>query len=226
MQLTFFGHACFLVDTGSHKLLFDPFISPNELAKHIKIDNIEADFILLSHAHGDHLANLIPIAKRTGAKVICAPDISGWLAKNGLSNVHVMNIGGAFDFDFGKVKCTVAHHSSMLPDGSYGANPMGFIVYAAGKSFYYSGDTGLTLDMQLIPKWAKLDFAVLPIGDNFTMGAEDAALAATFAGATKVIGVHYDTFGWIKIDKAAATKAFTDKGIELLLPDIGETVEV
>ena len=226
MQLTFFGHACFLVEANGYKLLFDPFITPNELAKDIDVNTIEADFIFVSHAHGDHIADLVSIGKRTGAKVICAPDISQWLNKNGLDNVHGMNIGGSFAFDFGKVKCTVAHHSSMLPDGSYGANPMGFIVYTNEKQFYYSGDTGLTLDMQLISRWAKLDFAVLPIGNNFTMGAEDAAIAAEFAGATKVVGVHYDTFGWIKIDREAAIKAFTDKGIELLLPDIGDTIEI
>lgn len=137
-----------------------------------------------------------------------------------------MNTGGTFAFDFGKVKCNVAHHSSSMPDGSNGGNPMGFITYTAEKTFYYSGDTALTLDMQLIPLWATLDFAVLPIGDNFTMGYHDAALAADFIKATKVVGVHYDAFGWIKIDHNEATKAFADKGIELLLPSVGETINL
>ena len=224
MTFTYFGHACFLVETNGYKLLFDPYISPNELAKDIDIESIQADFILVSHGHADHVEDLIAIAKRTGAKVIGAAELMHWVNKNGVSNTHPMNTGGSYHFDFGKVKCTVAHHSSSAPDGSYAANPMGFIIYSDEKTFYYSGDTAVTLDMQLIPLWAKLDFAVLPIGDNFTMGYEDAALAAGFAETTTVIGVHYDTFGWIKIDHNAAIKAFTDKGIELLLPQVGETI--
>lgn len=224
MTFTYYGHSCFLVATNGYKLLFDPFITPNELAAGIDIETIEADFILISHGHSDHVADAVSIAKRTGAKVICSWEVMAWLNKNGIENVHPMNIGGASAFDFGKVKCTVAQHSSVMPDGSNGGNPVGFIVYSGEKTFYYSGDTGLTLDMQLIPLWATLDFAVLPIGDHFTMGYEDATIAAGFVKATKVIGVHYDTFGWIKIDHNAATKAFADKGIELLLPSVGETI--
>lgn len=226
MKYTYYGHSCFLVETGGYKLLFDPFVTGNELARDIDINNIEADFILLSHGHFDHTADAISIARRTGAKVICAWEIMDWLNKKGIGNVHPMNTGGSFSFDFGKVKCVVAHHSSSLPDGSYGGNPMGFIVTTTEKSFYYSGDTALTLDMQLIPRYTTLDFAIFPIGDNFTMGYEDAIIAAGFAKAPKVIGVHYDTFGWIKIDHDVAKKAFTDKGIELLLLSVGETINL
>jgi len=225
MKLTYYGHSSFLIETNGHRLLFDPFIKPNELAKDIDVDSIEADFILLSHGHADHVADAVSIAKRTGAKVICSYEVMSWLNSNGIDNVHPMNTGGAYAFDFGKVKCTVAHHSSSMPDGSYGGNPMGFIVYTDEKTIYYSGDTALTLDMQLIPLWAKIDLAILPIGDNFTMGYDDAALAAEFVKTTKVAGVHYDTFGWIKIDHNAATKAFADKGIELLLPSVGESID-
>ncbi len=224
MTFTYYGHSSFLVETNGFKLLFDPFITPNEMAAGINIETIDADFILLSHGHSDHVADAVSIAKRTGAKVICSWEVMAWLDKNGIDNVHPMNTGGSFAFDFGKVKCTVAQHSSSMPDGSYGGNPLGFIIYTNEKTFYFSGDTALTLDMQLIPLWATLDFAVLPIGDNFTMGYEDAAIAAGFVKATKVLGVHYDTFGWIKIDHNAATKAFADKGIELLLPSVGETI--
>ncbi len=224
MQFTYYGHSSFLIETGGHKLLFDPFISPNPLAKDVDINTIEADFILLSHGHADHVADVVAIAKRTGAKVICAYEIMGWLNNQGIENVHPMNTGGRFNFEFGSVKCTVAQHSSSMPDGSYGGNPMGFIVYTAEGDFYYSGDTALTLDMQLVPGWAELKFAILPIGDNFTMGVEDAALAAGMVKAGKVIGVHYDTFGYIVIDKAAAKKTFEAKGIALLLPAIGETI--
>lgn len=224
MQFTYYGHSSFLVETGGHKLLFDPFVSPNPLASHIDIDTIEADFILLSHGHADHVADVVAIAKRTGARVICAYEIMGWLNKQGIENVHPMNTGGRFNFEFGSVKCTVAQHSSSMPDGSYGGNPMGFIVNTAEGNFFYSGDTALTMDMQLVPGWSELQFAILPIGDNFTMGVEDAALAAGMVKADRVIGVHYDTFGYIVIDKEAAKKTFEAKGIALLLPAIGETI--
>lgn len=226
MLFTYYGHSAFLVETGGHKLLFDPFISPNSLAAGIDIDKIDAGFILLSHGHADHVADVARIALRTGAKVICAFEVMEWLHKQGVENVHPMNTGGSFGFDFGRVKCTVAQHSSGMPDGSYGGNPMGFIVYTPEGDFYYSGDTALTLDMQLIPRWADLQFAVLPIGDNFTMDAKDAADAALMAKATKAIGVHYDTFGYIVINHEEAKKTFEAKGIELLLPGIGETINV
>ena len=226
MKFTYYGHSTFLVETGGHRLLFDPFITPNPLAKNIDIEKIETDFILLSHGHGDHVADLVSIAKRTGAKVICAYEIMTWLNKQGLENVHPMNTGGSFRFDFGKVKCTVAHHSSSMPDGSYGGNPMGFIVYTEEGNFYYSGDTALTLDTQLVPSWADLQFAVLPIGDNFTMDVADAARAAEMVKAPKVFGVHYDTFGYIVVNHEEAKKSFGAKGIELLLPGIGDTTVV
>ncbi|MES2649110.1 MAG: metal-dependent hydrolase [Bacteroidota bacterium] len=224
MKFTYYGHSSFLVETTGKKLLFDPFISPNPLASNVEVETIEADFILLSHGHADHVADVVSIAKRTGAKVICAYEIMGWLNNQGVENVHPMNTGGLFNFDFGAVKCTVAQHSSSMPDGSYGGNPMGFIVYTADGNFYYSGDTALTMDMQLIPAWAELQFAVLPIGDNFTMGITDAVIAGGMVKANKVIGVHYDTFGYIVIDKEAAKKTFEEKGIALLLPAIGETI--
>lgn len=226
MRFTYYGHSSFLVETGGKKLLFDPFISPNPLAKNIDVDQVEADFILLSHGHGDHVADAVSIAKRTGAKVICAYEVMEWLNKQGVENVHPMNTGGSFGFEFGKVKCTVAQHSSGMPDGSYGGNPMGFIVYTAEGNFYYSGDTALTMDMLLIPRWAELKFAILPIGDNFTMGYEDAAEAAEMVKANRVIGVHYDTFGYIVVDHEAAKKSFEAKGIALLLPGIGESIDI
>ena len=226
MQLTYYGHACFSVQTGGKQLLFDPFITYNELAKDIDITTIAADYILVSHGHQDHIADAVAIAKRTNAVVICAYELMAWFNKQGVNNVSPMNTGGKRSFDFGAVKCVVAQHSSQLPDGSYGANPMGFVVTTADGSFYYSGDTALTLDMQLIPRWASIAFAVLPIGDGLTMGAEDAADAAHFAETNKVVGVHYNTFDGIKIDPLEAKKTFEAKGIELLLPEIGQTINV
>jgi len=227
MKLTYYGHACFAVEIKGKKILFDPFITPNELAQgKVSADEINCDYIFISHGHSDHVADVISIAQRTGATCVCAYEIFEWLSKQGVSNVHPMNTGGKWRFDFGTVKCVVAQHSSGLPDGSYGGNPMGFLFTTEESNFYYSGDTALTLDMQLIPRWAKLDFAVLPIGDNFTMDVEDAITAAAFSGASKVVGVHYDTFGFIKIDHQQALNAFSEKGVQLLLPGIGETIEI
>ena len=226
MDFTFYGHSCFAVNAGGKNILFDPFITHNELAKHIDISKILADYVLLSHGHGDHVADAIAITERTGAEVVCSFEIHEWLNKKGISNTHPMNTGGKWKFDFGTVKCFAAQHSSGLPDGSYGGNPMGFVVTAENGKFYYSGDTALTFDMQLVPKYAKLDFAVLPIGDNFTMGVEDAVEAAKWIQCKKIIGVHYDTFGYIKIDHKNAIDAFAKEGIELILVDIGKTIKV
>lgn len=224
MKLTYYGHACFTVEIGGKHILFDPFITYNELAKHIDVNTIPADYIFLSHGHADHIADCIAIAKRTNALVVASWEIHEWLNKQGIHNTHPMNTGGKWTFEFGTVKCVVAQHSSGLPDGSYGGNPMGFIFNTTEGNFYYSGDTALTLDMQLIPMWTQLNFAILPIGDNFTMDYKDAEKAAEFADVNTIVGVHYDTFGFIKIDKAAAVSYFNQKNKTLLLPDIGETI--
>ncbi len=226
MNFTYYGHSCFSIETNGVKLLFDPFITYNELAKEVDPASIEADYIFISHAHQDHVADAVSIAERTGATVICAYELMAWFNNQGITNVHPMNTGGKKTFGFGTIRCVVAHHSSGLPDGSYGGNPMGFVVTTPEANFYYAGDTALTLDMQLIPRWTTIDFAILPIGDNFTMGAEDAAMAADMVQTQKVIGVHYDTFPYIVIDKHSAEKIFADKQIELSLPMIGETIPV
>ncbi|SRR5215203_1342447 len=226
MKLTYYGQSCFAVEVVGKHVVFDPFISPNDLARHIKLTNIKADYILASHGHTDHLADCVQLAKQTGATVVGAFEVVEWLKNQGVEKYHAMNLGGKWNFDFGSVKCITAVHSSAMPDGSYGGNPMGFIITASGKTFYYSGDTALTMDMQLVPGWGKLDFAVLPIGDNFTMGYEDAIIAAELIQCNKVVGVHYDTFEYIKIDHEKAKRAFTDAGLELLLPGIGESVEL
>jgi len=225
MNLVYYGHSCFSVVINGKILLFDPFITLNDLANTIvDVDTVQADYILLSHGHQDHIADCVRIATQTGAKVICNVEIESWLFKQGVVNVHPISIGGKWNFGDFTVKCTVAHHSSGLPDDSYGGNPMGFIITSNEGNFYYSGDTALTMDMQLIPKWAKLNFAVLPIGDNFTMDAADAAICAGMIGCKTVVGVHYDTFGYIKIDPEQAKKIFAEAGIELQLVGIGKDI--
>ncbi|HVA98562.1 MAG TPA: metal-dependent hydrolase [Bacteroidia bacterium] len=221
MEIIYYGHSCFGVKINGKHILFDPFISPNELAKHIDINTIKADYILLSHGHEDHVADVIAIANRTKAKLISSFEVCNWFAEKGIENVHAMNIGGKWMCEFGKVKCVVAIHSSTLPDGTYGGNPMGFIIESSEGNFYYAGDTALTYDMKLIGEYRKLNFAILPIGDNFTMGVDNALIAADFIHCSKIIGMHYDTFPPIKIDKEEAITKFERAGKELILMPIG-----
>lgn len=166
------------------------------------------------------------MAGRTGATVIAPYEVGSWFEKQGVKNVQAMNHGGAATMNFGRVKLTSAIHSSSMPDGSYGGNPCGFVVESTDGNFYYSGDTALTLDMKLIAEQTQLRFAVLPIGDFFTMGIDDALRAAEFVGATKIVGVHYDTFPPIKLDREAARQAAQAAGKELFLPAIGETIDL
>ncbi|NQY11640.1 MAG: metal-dependent hydrolase [Flavobacteriales bacterium] len=226
MNITYYGHSCFGIKTDQANLLFDPFISPNKLAEKVDINTIEADFILVSHGHEDHVADLIEIGKRTNAKVISNFEIATWAAGKGLADGHPMNHGGNWKFDFGNVKYVNAVHSSVLPDGTYGGNPGGFVVKADGLSFYYAGDTALTYDMKLLGDYDKIDFAFLPIGDNFTMDINDALIAADFIKCDKIIGMHYDTFGFIEIDKAKAKSLFAEKGKELILIEINESITI
>jgi L-ascorbate metabolism protein UlaG (beta-lactamase superfamily) len=226
MKLTYYGHSCFSVFAGGKTLLFDPFITPNELAKAIIVDQIPADYIFVSHGHYDHTTDVVRIAMRTGAKVLGNWELNDWFTKNGLKNTHPINPGGKFAFDFGTVKCVVAQHSSSFSDGSYAGVACGYILKTQEGNFYYSGDTALTLDMQLVPAWADLDFAVLPIGDDLTMGVEDAIEAARCVGVNKVLGVHYDTFPLIKVDHAKAIETFAKADMKLFLQDIGSEIEL
>ncbi|MCD6068053.1 MAG: metal-dependent hydrolase [Bacteroidetes bacterium] len=226
MQITYYGHSCFGVEVNGKKLLFDPFISPNELTKGlVDATTVEADYILISHGHEDHIADAVAIAKRTKAKVICNAEICYWLEKQGVENIHPMNIGGKVKLEFGNVKCVVAIHSSSLPDGSNGGNPMGFVVESTEGNFYYAGDTALTYDMKLIGDYRSINFAFLPIGDNFTMGVDNALIACDFINCGDIIGMHYDTFGFIQIDKSEAVYKFNRAGKNLTLLEIGQTIK-
>lgn len=225
MKFTYYGHSALEIETAGKKLLFDPFISHNELAKHIDINSLKPDYILLTHGHGDHMADFFAVQKNSGAKVICIYEIMVWLDGKGVPGAHAMNIGGGYNFDFGRVKMVSAIHSSSMPDGSYGGNPAGYLLYLEGKKIYIAGDTALTYDMKLLAD-ENLDWAVLPIGDNFTMNADDAIKAAGFVNCKNVIGVHYDTFPVIKIDKAEVAGKFKNAGLNLQLPGIGESIEL
>ena len=225
MSITYYGHSCFLIDLNGTKLLFDPFISPNPIAKDVDINSIEADFILISHGHEDHIADVESIAKRTGAKIISNFEIVSWFGAKGLKNSHPLNHSGKTKLQNGiTAKYVNAVHSSVLPDGTYGGNPGGWIIESNDKSFYYSGDTALTYDMKLIGEFHNLNFAILCIGDNFTMGVEDSAIAAGFVGVKDVIGMHYDSFEYIKIDHETAKKHYESKGFKLTLLNINESI--
>lgn len=226
MEITFLGHAALLIQTAEHQLLVDPFISGNEKAKGIiDVSDLKPDYILLTHAHQDHILDAASIARSSGAKIISNFEIVSHYQGEGLEG-HPMNHGGAAAFDFGWLKYVNAVHTSSFPDGSYGGQPGGFLLKSGGKHIYIAGDTALHTDMGLIPHYGALDLAVLPIGDNFTMGYEDAVLAADMVRCERVMGVHYDTFGYIEIDQQAAVKAFEKAEKTLLLPDIGTSIRV
>ena len=227
MKVTYLGHACVNIQIEGAHLLVDPFISANPLAGHIDINSIEATYILLTHAHADHILDAEAIAKRTSAPLITNPEILDHYRKLGLDG-HDMNIGGSHRFLDGKVKIKMvkAVHSSSFPDGSYGGNPAGFLINYKDQTIYISGDTALTMDMKIIPHQYKVDLAILPIGNNYTMGIRDALTAAKFVETNNVLGVHYDTFDVIKIDKEASKRKFSDAHKRLHLLEIGNSLEV
>jgi L-ascorbate metabolism protein UlaG (beta-lactamase superfamily) len=224
IAIKYYGHSCFEVQISGKNILFDPFISPNP--KDVDIKQINPDFILVSHGHGDHIADCVAIAEQSKAQVVSTFEITEWLSKQGLENLVPMNTGGSYDLGVAKIKLVRAEHSSSLPDGSYGGNPVGFLVESKEGNFYYAGDTALTLDMKLIPDWIKLDFSILPVGDHFTMGIEDAATAAQWVQSKKIIGMHFDTFPPIEINHDQAKQYFSDKQLELFLPTINQTLEL
>ena len=226
MKLTFYGHATFSIEVNGKVLLFDPFFSGNPGAKDVDIDKLKADFLFITHGHGDHTADLVNVAKRTGAKCIAAVEIVNWLNKQGVENAHPLNHGGPVAFDFGQVRAVNAIHSSSFADGTYAGNPLGFVFTTSAGNFYIAGDTALTMDMQLIPLWAKLDYAVMPIGGNYTMDPADAIHAADFVKCNKIVGVHYNTWPIVTIDTEKAKADFAAAGKILLLPKPGESIEV
>lgn len=225
MRLTYYGHSCIGVNTAGHDVLIDPFITGNPLAGKVDVNRIPATEILITHGHGDHVGDAEMIAKRTNAVLISNYEIADWFAKKGVKNTVGMNLGGSTKTGPFQIKYTTAVHSSQLPDGSYGGNPGAFVVTGSEGSFHHAGDTALTVDMQFLKRF-NLRFACLPIGDHYTMGIDDAIEAARLMNVTKVVGIHYNTFPPITIDTKAATSAFSKAGLELLLPEIGQTINL
>ena len=195
-KLTWYGHATLGLETGGYKLLIDPFFSGNPAAS-TTAEAVDADYILVSHGHGDHVGDTLEIVERTGAGVISNAEIAGWFGKQGVEKTHPQHLGGGFKHPFGYLKLTLALHGSALPDGSYGGNPAGFLLTTNdGKKVYMAQDTGLFGDMQLIGDEG-IDLAVIPIGDNFTMGPDDALRAVKFLRPKRVIPIHYNTWDLI-----------------------------
>ncbi|MEO8235401.1 MAG: metal-dependent hydrolase [Flavobacterium sp.] len=225
MKITFYGHACIGIEVAGKHILVDPYISANPKASHIDIRSLKADYILLTHAHNDHILDAEAIAKQTNAVIVSNYEVATHFGNKGLQ-FHPMNLGGSWNFSFGNVKYVNAIHTSSFPDGSYGGNPGGFVIEGEHKNIYIAGDTALTMDMKLIPMRTKLDLAILPIGDNFTMDVDDAIIASDFVDCDKILGYHYDTFGYIEINHDEAKKKFFDAGKDLMLLEIGESINL
>jgi L-ascorbate metabolism protein UlaG (beta-lactamase superfamily) len=225
MKITFLGHASLLIEVANKSIIVDPFITANKKAKHIDINSLKADYILLTHAHEDHILDAEFIAKNTGAKIVSNFEIVNYYGKIGIEG-HPMNHGGTWNFDFGRLTMVNAIHSSSFPDGSYGGNPAGFVLETKEGNIYIAGDTALTLDMKLISIQCSLNLAILPIGDNFTMGIDSAIIATDFVEADKVLAYHFDTFGYIEIDHEYAIQKFKKKNKELIILEIGKSITI
>ncbi len=220
LTYTFHGHACFTLASNGVSLLFDPFLTGNPAAK-VAADDLAADYILLSHGHFDHMPDTVSIAQRTGATVIGVFELASWMNNQGAANVHGMQPGGSFRFPFGRVKLTIAHHGSMLPDGSYGGVAVGFIVDVGGQRIYYTGDTALFLDMQLYGEEG-IDVLILPSGDNYTLGPEDALRCVRFVKPKRVVPLHYGTWPPIAQDVAAFAAAVEAMGATCIVAPVEE----
>lgn len=225
MKLTFYGHACVGVEVAGTHLLFDPYISENEAARHIDVATVPADYIFISHGHQDHIADAPAIAKRTNATVVGTFEVTQWLTRAGVKRVYPMNIGGAATFNFGRVRLVPAAHSSSMPDGSYGGNPVSFVIETPQAAFFVSGDTGLTAEMELVGRLVPLKFAALCMGGTYTMDVDDALLAAKMLRVDTVVAIHYDTVPLLGIDHDMAMAKFAAASVRLILLQPGESLE-
>lgn len=225
MKITFLGHASFHIETNGTNIIIDPFITGNPLAKNINIDSLKADYILLTHAHQDHVLDVEVLAEKTGATIVSNYEIVMYYGAKGLKG-HPVNHGGTFKTDSFSAKYVNAIHTSSFADGSYGGNPGGFVITSEDKSLYVAGDTAVTMDMKLIPMTTKLTASIFPIGDNFTMGVEDAIIASDLVDCNKVIGCHFNTFPPIEINTEEAKQEFSKTNKELVLLEIGSSITI
>lgn len=223
-KLTYFGHSAFLIEHNQYKILIDPFITGNPLAP-IKADELSADFIVLSHGHGDHYGDTEKIAKRCNSLVIAVNELANYVASKGL-RAHNMHIGGSHEFPFGRVKFTIAHHGSSAGEGEYLGEPAGILLFLDGKTIYHAGDTGLFYDMKLIGEMHSIDVALLPIGDNFTMGIQDALKAVEFLNPKLTIPIHFNTFPVIKSDPDKFVEEIKKMNKKARKLNFGETIEL
>ncbi|MFN0728923.1 metal-dependent hydrolase [Polaribacter gochangensis] len=225
MKITFYGHSCFGIEINNIHIVVDPFITGNPKASHLDVDSLKADYILVTHAHQDHVLDVEKIAHNTGAIILSNFEIVNYFMAKKLKGFH-LNHGGTFKTEDFSAKYVNAIHTSSFADGTYGGQPGGFIFTANNTSIYIAGDTALTFDMKLIPMFSKLTAAILPIGDTFTMGIEEAIVASDFIECNKIIGCHFDTFPPIEINQEEAKKLFKSKSKELILLEIGSSIEL
>ena len=223
-KLTYYSHSAWRIDTNGYVILIDPFLNDNPTSP-VKANEVTADYIIITHAHGDHIGDAIPIAKENNATIISNFEIANWCGAQGVQ-AHPLHIGGSAKFPFGVVKLTQAFHGSSFPDGSYGGMPAGVLVMVEGKTIYHSGDTGLFSDMKLIAEMNPIDVAILPIGDNFTMGVTDAAKAVEFLKPKIVIPMHYKTFDIINVDPQVFTDLVKKTGVDAQVIDYGKSIEI
>ena len=222
MKIQYLGHSCFYIESNGFRLIIDPFISPNPLAEAIDMDTISVDYILVTHGHEDHIADVERVWQNNKtAKIISSYEIINYFSNKGIEG-HPMNLGGEFSFDFGVVKQVNALHSSSFPDGTYAGPASGFILTIEGKVIYHAGDTALMEDMKQFGLSYDFDVVMLPIGDNFTMGLEDALLACNYLGVNKFIGMHFNTFPVIQIDIEKSRKQALLAEKELLILSVGQ----
>ena len=224
MKITYHGHSFVQIETDKFSIVIDPFISGNPIVK-IPVNKVKCDYIILTHGHGDHISDAVEIAKKNDATVIAMFEIANFAAKNNLRN-HPLSIGGGFNFPFGRVKLTIAHHSSSFPDGSYAGEPAGILLYIDGKTIYHAGDTGLFCDMKLIGEMNNIDYAFLPIGDNFTMGIDDAVKAAEFINAKITVPIHYNTFDLVRANPEDFKKKVDSIGKKCEIIKFGESINI
>ncbi len=222
-KLTYLGHSAFLVEGTKGRVVIDPFLTGNPMAKASPAD-IQVDHVLLTHGHGDHLGDAVEIAKADDATIVAPFELANYCADKG-AKVHPMHIGGARNFPFGRVKLTIAHHGSAAPDGTYTGNPCGFLVTMDDKTLYHPGDTALFYDMKLIGEMNPIDVAVLPIGDNFTMGIDDAVKAVELLRPGTVVPMHYKTFEVIDVDPAEFVDKVKAKGFDARIVAVGESLQ-